>query len=124
MSLIEVIVQNKKGLYMSHVDRFVCFFMWECRWYNLCIKIMYWDIMTLMMHYIHFIKIKQTEDIHYPHLEDIWRGSRGEVECLAQMLLRVVPRHVAIDHDGFRCSLLTNQQHRLLLFGNDADEEI
>ena len=41
-------------------------------------------------------------------------GSRGEVEALAHVHVRVVPGHVALDHHSLGCSLLTNQQHSLV----------
>ena len=39
--------------------------------------------------------------------------SRREVEALAHVALRIIFRHVALDHNCLGCSLLSNQQNGL-----------
>ena len=86
-----------------HADLVVVHGMWR----YLC----KWSEMLLMFQKFHWIVGVKLTIISY--LEHVGCGGGGEVEGLGLVLLRVVLGHVAVDHDGFRCTLFSDQQHRL-----------
>lgn len=51
-------------------------------------------------------------------------GGRRKVDRLANVVLWVVLAHVVVDHDCLGRALFTNEQHSLVLFGYQVDEEL
>lgn len=57
------------------------------------------------------------------YLEHEWSCSWWEVDSLSNVILSVVSSHVVVDHDSLGCTLLSNQKHSFVLFGNCVYEE-